>query len=60
MESRIRAGGLGGLQWCPVHRTHEAVSLINAEATAYVYHAPAGGLPQRPAPPARHVRDTLF
>lgn len=25
-EARIRAGGLGGKQWCPIHRTHEALT----------------------------------
>jgi hypothetical protein len=24
-EARIRAGGCGGLRWCPIHRTHETL-----------------------------------
>jgi hypothetical protein len=31
-EARIRAGGLGGNVWCPIHRTHEHLRLENAEA----------------------------
>jgi len=27
VEARIRAGGLGGNQWCPIHRTHETLRL---------------------------------
>jgi hypothetical protein len=26
-ENRIRAGGLSGLRWCPVHRVHERLNL---------------------------------
>lgn len=25
VETRIRAGGLAGLAWCPVHRIHEEI-----------------------------------
>jgi hypothetical protein len=31
-EARIRAGGLGGVQWCPVHRAHEELRLTGPEA----------------------------
>lgn len=33
-EARIRAGGLGGVQWCPIHRTHEELHQANAEAVS--------------------------
>jgi len=36
-EARIRAGGLGGVQWCPVHRVLEELRLSNAEAVSYVH-----------------------
>ena len=29
-EARIRAAGLGGLQWCPVHRVHEELRQANS------------------------------
>ena len=32
VESRIRAGGLGGLQWCPIHCTHEELQLAGPMA----------------------------
>jgi len=35
-EARIRAGGLGGLGWCPVHGALEELRLANAEAVAYM------------------------
>ena len=35
-EARIRAGGLGGLQWCPVHYTYEELRHVNAKAVSYV------------------------
>jgi hypothetical protein len=35
-EARIRAAGLGGLQWCPVHRIHEELRQANAEAVSYM------------------------
>lgn len=36
-EARIRAGGLGGLQWCPIHQVHEELRQGNAEAVSYMY-----------------------
>jgi hypothetical protein len=33
-EARIRAGGLGGVQSCPVHRVHEELHMANAEAVS--------------------------
>ncbi len=39
VEARIRAGGLGGNHWCPIHRAHEALSLVNAEAVSYMWGA---------------------
>jgi hypothetical protein len=33
-EARIRAGGLSGVQWCPIHRTHEELHLASAEAVS--------------------------
>lgn len=35
--ARIRAGGLGGVTWCGIHRTYEDVSLVNAEAVSYMH-----------------------
>ena len=35
-EARIRAGGLGGVQWCAIHRTHEELHLSNAGAVSYM------------------------
>jgi len=29
VEGRIRAAGLGGLAWCPVHRVHEELRLAD-------------------------------
>jgi hypothetical protein len=31
-EARIRAGGLGGLQWCPVHRAYEELQIAGPTA----------------------------
>jgi hypothetical protein len=31
-EARIRAGGLGGVCWCPIHRTHEELRLDDPRA----------------------------
>ena len=39
VEARIRAGCLGGNRWCPIHRTHEALTLVNAEAVSYMWGA---------------------
>ena len=50
-EARIRAGGLGGVQWCPIHRAHEELRLANAEAVSYAA-APA-------PPPARWEQPAL-
>jgi hypothetical protein len=33
-EARIRAGGLAGVQWCPVHRVHEELHMAAAEAVS--------------------------
>jgi hypothetical protein len=35
-KARIRAGGLGGLQWCPICRTYEELRHMNAEAAGYM------------------------
>jgi len=31
-ETRIRAGGLGGVQWCRIHRAHEELRMTGTEA----------------------------
>ncbi len=49
-EARIRAGGLGGLQWCPVHRVLEELSSTSTDAVF---------LPQARWSPPRWVQPTL-
>jgi hypothetical protein len=36
-EARIRAGGLAGVQWCPIHRTHEELHQVGAEAVPLMH-----------------------
>jgi hypothetical protein len=49
-EARIRAGGLAGLQWCPVHRVLEELRPTSAETVS---------LPQARWSPPRWVQPEL-
>lgn len=37
VEARIRAGGLSGVTWCPIHKIHEDLQYGNAEAVALMW-----------------------
>lgn len=50
-EARIRASGVGGLTWCPIHRTHEELTVSNAEAVSLMEARHGPPQPARRAQP---------